>query len=376
MSESANPYLLTLPQLMSAKKKIGKVSAFYDPLKVSLSGFDSVCLDATQFREQLRRNINVVVTDEELGALVFLFDKNGDGFVDSVEFKNEFFRLGKQERQKFNNEKKEEQARIAAWHNAHEEQQKRYLEKFSATKVADTWTTAQEKNAIRKIAKIAFTYDNYKGGLEAFSMCKSVSPAEFKELMRRKFETYLTPEETGALLNMFDRDGSGMIDSKEFVYQFFRIGRNERDYHFSKQKQKTLENLQKEKERIKLMDETFNAKVVAKICEATDSDRKSAYEKIRMAATFFKGDSTFSSNLWKSFESEELNPTEFKELLKGNFDIYLTPGELDAMVKMFDTDGNGGISCVEFMTTFFRIGLKERSRYVYGRTFEGCISTP
>ena len=57
-----------------------------------------------------------------------------------------------------------------------------------------------------------------------------------------------------------------------------------------------------------------------------------------------------------------MDPTEFKELLKGNFDIYLTPGELDAMVRMFDTDGNGGISCVEFMTTFFRIGLKERSR--------------
>ena len=287
---------------MSAKKKIGKVSAFYDPQKVSLSGFDSVCLDATQFREQLRRNINVTVTDEELGALVFLFDKNGDGFVDSVEFKNEFFRLGKQERQKFNNEKKEEKERIEQWHQKHQEQQSRYLEKFSATKVSDTWTEAQEKNAIRKIAKIAFTYDNYKGGLEAFGMCKNVTPAEFKELMRRKFETYLTPEETGALLNMFDRDNNGMIDSKEFVYQFFRIGRNERDFHFNKQKNKTISNLQREKERVSANDEKFNKQVVAKISPASEEDTKNAYEKIRMAATYFKGDSVFSSNLWKSFE--------------------------------------------------------------------------
>ena len=94
MSVSTSPYLLVLPQLMSAKKKIGTVAAFYDPAKVSLAGFDSVCLDATQFREQLRRNLNITVTDEELGALVYLFDKNGDGFIDSVEFKNEFFRLG------------------------------------------------------------------------------------------------------------------------------------------------------------------------------------------------------------------------------------------------------------------------------------------
>ena len=85
------------------------------------------------------------------------------------------------------------------------------------------------------------------------------------------------------------------------------------------------------------------------------------YDKIKKAATYFKGDSVFSSNLWKSFESAELTPTEFKELLKTNFDIVLNPNELDAMIKLFDTDGNGDISSIEFITTFFRIALKERS---------------
>jgi hypothetical protein len=95
--------------------------------------------------------------------------------------------------------------------------------------------------------------------------------------------------------------------------------------------------------------------------EASDEDKRVVYEKIRNAACYFKGDSVFSSNLWKSFESAELDPTEFKELLKSNFDIYLSPNELDAAIKLFDTDGNGDISSIEFITTFFRIALKERS---------------
>lgn len=50
---NSNPYLLTLPQLISAKKKIGQVAAFYDPNLYSLSGFDSSSLNPTEFREQV-----------------------------------------------------------------------------------------------------------------------------------------------------------------------------------------------------------------------------------------------------------------------------------------------------------------------------------
>ena len=40
-ANATNPYLLTLPQLISAKEKIGNVSAFYDPAQKSLRGFDA-----------------------------------------------------------------------------------------------------------------------------------------------------------------------------------------------------------------------------------------------------------------------------------------------------------------------------------------------
>lgn len=162
---SDNPYLLTLPALMSAKSKLGKVAAFYDPGKTSLSGFDSVALNPTQFREQLRRNFFIKLTDAELGAIVVLFDKDGDGKVDSVEFINEFFRLGVMERKKLILNDKEKRARIKEWQNQMLEAKKKRYEAFGIVKVADSWTPAQQKSAINKIAQTAFSYDNMKGGL-------------------------------------------------------------------------------------------------------------------------------------------------------------------------------------------------------------------
>jgi hypothetical protein len=72
----------------------------------------------------------------------------------------------------------------------------------------------------------------------------------------------------------------------------------------------------------------------------------------------------------RSFEADSLTPTEFRELLKQNFDIYLTPGELDAVIKMFDADGDGTISCIEFMTTFFRTAMKEHKRRLEAKRAE------
>jgi len=86
-SDRDNPYLLTLPQLLSAKKKIGKVAATYDAHKVSTKGFDSESLNPTEFREQLRRNFELNLTDAELGAIVVLCDK-----VNFIFFKTEMIK--------------------------------------------------------------------------------------------------------------------------------------------------------------------------------------------------------------------------------------------------------------------------------------------
>ena len=101
--------------------------------------------------------------------------------------------------------------------------------------------------------------------------------------------------------------------------------------------------------------------MIAKLETASEADKKSAYEKIRYAASCYKVDDNFGS-VKNAFNTEEISPTELKEVLKLNFQIYLTPGELDAVVKMFDTHGTGHITCSGFLFTMNRMNLEDRSK--------------
>lgn len=51
------------------------------------------------------------------------------------------------------------------------------------------------------------------------------------------------------------------------------------------------------------------------------------------------------------------------------FRIKLTPSELGAAIRTFDKDGDGMVSCPEFLLTFFRIGETMRNSRTYGNTF-------
>jgi len=360
---SENPYLLTLPQLISAKKKIGKLAAFYDPEKCSFRGFDAAALTPTEFREQLRRNFLIRLTDAELGAIVLLFDKDGDREIDSTEFINEFFRLGKQEKKKFflqqkddTLQKQERKARRVAEHEAR-------FTKLVESHFPDKWTEAEERSAIAKISKVAFSYDAdvarwLGGGLQGFMDCGAMNPAQFREQLRRNFELNLSPGEISALMSVFDIDGNGEVDCSEFLYTFFRMGRNEKDRHLRRQMKRTAKLNEEERIRVIKKDEKFAQYAVAKLVPATEKDKKSAWKKIDKAATQHWGDIGGG----KSFEAADLTPAAFKEQLKRQFLISLSPGELDAMVKIFDTNGDGGISSVEFLTTFFRIGTEGKRK--------------
>lgn len=189
-SASSNPYLLTLPQLISAKKKIGELAAYFDHEKTSLKAFDGEELNPTEFREQLRRTFGIEITNAELGAIVLYFDKvryvhlyillsyahhvlfflwllqDGDGNISSSEFRKEFFRLGKQERMKQMMNHQELQKRLANARKQKEDERKQRMLDMVRFKVADTWTKEEEESAIRKITDVAFSYDPQQlGGL-------------------------------------------------------------------------------------------------------------------------------------------------------------------------------------------------------------------
>ena len=83
----------------TALSKIANVAAFYDASRVnSLAAFEGARMAPRLFREQLRSNLRLQFTPQELSALIDRYDVDGDGSVHCGEFVNEFFRLGRQQR--------------------------------------------------------------------------------------------------------------------------------------------------------------------------------------------------------------------------------------------------------------------------------------
>lgn len=359
MASHVNPYLLTLPQLISARKKIGMVAAYYDPVLYSLEGFAAHELNPTEFREQLRRNFFITLTDAELGALVYYFDRDGDGKVNSSEFVHEFFKMGKRERRKIELSHQDERVRIDTAKQKIDQHRDAKFSAFAKTRIADKFTPEEKASAVDKVKKVAFEYDSFKGGLDEFLECDSMDPSEFREQLRRNFLIYLSPEETAGLIDEFDSNKDGRISCQEFMRNFFRLGRLERDRHAQIHASIQFKNRAFETQRLRDVESRFNQLVQATMVPSTEADAKSAFDKIKMAAFEYRKDAPFQ-DVRKSFECRELSPSAFKELLKANFGIYLSAGELDATMKLFDANGDGVISSSEFLSTFFRLGSDQR----------------
>lgn len=183
-----NPQLLSLPQLISAKHKIGITAAFYNPTTSSLKSFlDVETMTATEFRQQLVKNLDITLTDEELGAIVMYLDSNGSKTVNTDEFVKEFFELGmviiaqfisfyiienslltsgRLEKNKIayqhREEKKRREMRVKKWRMQKEE----IFTKLTALEVDNKFTERDQNSALEKLAKVAFEYDKIKGRLD------------------------------------------------------------------------------------------------------------------------------------------------------------------------------------------------------------------
>lgn len=360
-SSAKNPYLMTLPSLISAKNKLSKIAENYDPNRYSLKGFDSQNLTPTQFRQQLMRNFRVNLSDAELGALITLFDADGEHTVDSMEFINEFFRLGKLERKKVLKEKRDRVQKQLASKKALEDKRAEANRKYVDSHVTDSWSQEEEDSAIKKLTKAAFQYDTTRGGLEAFIKFEFLDAVEFREQLKSNLDTKLTIGETSALINLFGSLEEKIVYCREFLNNFFRIRRMELDKYNRIQSEITKQRHDQQIHRLEDVVEKYCKLTVAKKEPFTEEDKASAIDKLRSAAAH-RRPNPFINAIERSFEASELTPTAFKELIKNNFYVKLTPGELDAMVDLFDRNSDGSISCPEFMRTFYRIGFEEHAR--------------
>lgn len=129
--------------------------------------------------------------------------------------------------------------------------------------------------------------------------------------MRKSFDVNLSPQETAAIVNYFDKEGKGqkIIYCKDFINFFFRCGHQERERFFSTQSQKTHKRNLEDLKRVEDVKARFGKLKAAKMVPATDEDRENAWTKIRKAALSFKSESFFGNIIQKSFETSILDPS-------------------------------------------------------------------
>jgi hypothetical protein len=219
------------------------------------------------------------------------------------------------------------------------------------------FTEKDFQNAFFKLTMGAIKYDRALPNamnLTAFE-CISMPPHIFREQLKLTFNVKVNVNELWALLSYFDPDNTGEVNCKKFVTQFLRTGYEERNRikdqwrHLKlakdqQQKQQELD-LIKEKEMLAFKECDF---------DFTEDDFNSAlFRFVSLCHTIDKR--TIGPAGLKGFQSESLNPAEFREMLKRTFNFKVTSRELGALVNYFDINSRKVVHCSTFLNTFTQI---------------------
>lgn len=192
-----------------------------------------------------------------------------------------------------------------------------------------------------------------------------MNPTQFREQLKRNFQILLSAGELAAIFDKFDSDGNGSIDCSEFLFHFFRMGRIEKDLHRARNAHRTYVLQKEAKQRDLEKKRKMELGAQAKLVDSTEDDRLSFTMKLTKAAYHYDKKSWLGRSA--ALDGVAMTPTVFKEQLKQNFDIHVTPGELDAAVKWFNRDGSvpeGMVETKYFLAVFFRLSQEEKSKII------------
>lgn len=340
----------------------------YHPASPSLAAFEGALMGPAEFRENLRKTFNLHVTNRELA---YLMDKYGSsmrkGMVSSSEFLTHFLSLGFKERNKRRVDSLEKQRE--AMKKAKEEEEKKLEALASKSDVVVDWNFSMEDRqfALDKITVAAAKFDKFHPAAPSVKSFEGgpLTAGVYREAMRRTFNVWLTPRELAAMMKEFafnDDESLELLDPKRFMVSFLRMGVSARDKAkiLALQEQKRIQAEERqEAERKKRL---ATQKMVVDIDEDFGAvDRASAIEKFTAASAKYDKNAPGCVSL-DVFMVSKMTPAEFREAVKNTFRIVLLPKELSAMVKEFDKDASGNVSCSDFVVSFIRYGSEERAR--------------
>jgi Ca2+-binding EF-hand superfamily protein len=200
----------------SAKEKLLIASTKYDRYAtgaVALDGFECESLDPGAFKDLIRRVFNLNLNSGELGYVIQKYDTKRTGRVVCKAFLTDFLRMGQEARYKAHVEQLERQRLLNQ--QAEEEHHKKILavQNSETLKMSDRFGDKHLQSALAKLTAASLNYDKVRGvSLISFEPA-TLSPLEFKKALKRTFNLKLTPQEMGAAVDYFDKDGSKQVNT-------------------------------------------------------------------------------------------------------------------------------------------------------------------
>jgi len=364
--------VFTEAEKASAIVKLRTAARLYDkttPGAMSMRAFEVKEMAPHVFKEQLKRIFNLNVTPAEMGALVTVFDIDGDGVITCEEFSKVFINMGFKEREKELKESRARQKRDDERRKKAKEDKQAALENKQALKVSYNYTEEEQQSAMEKLLEAAWKYDKLMPGapcLDAFDR-QYMEPHILQEQLRKAFWMKVTPQELGAIVHMFDTNGSGTIECEKFLKSFSKAGFDERQRRKSQWRihQKQLNDRRAKLQR-QIQLEKDNKIAFNDVDHSySEADFQSGFGKLTTGAMKYSKSGPGAVGL-DAFEANSMPPHVFKEQLKLVFNINVTLPELWAIVDYFDTQKTGEVPCKHFLTQFLRTGIEERIRIRQG----------
>jgi Ca2+-binding EF-hand superfamily protein len=248
-----------------------------------------------------------------------------------------------------------------------EEHQRKVLETANRQtyKVDFTYGDPDKESILEKLQVAAEKFDkNHPAApsLEAFDAA-FMMPGVFRENIKSIFGVRATPKEIGYLLELYDKDKSGRISTRDFLIKFFALGQEIRD-------SKKRATLIQQREVLKAAKAEEEMKLIHLVEKSdyqidrnyTSEDYREAIRRMTIASEKYDKAHPSAPNL-DGFTGGPLSPGAFRELMKRAFQIYLTPKEVAAILDKNRMETNSEmVDGKKFLIMFMKLGQEARAR--------------
>jgi Ca2+-binding EF-hand superfamily protein len=323
------------------------------------------------FREVMKRTFNILLTPNELAAMIAEFN-NGNGNIDTSKFLVTFIKIGSEERDKVKGLALEKERNNEIIRKTIEKKKKAEQENKMLLKINYSYTKEQKEEAFLKLAAAAKKYD--KNASSAMSLDgfveKTMKPHIFREMLKRTFNFIPSAEELGAIVEYFDKKKKGEIICCEFLIYFLKLGIAEREKEHKESLKKLKDDaiIREKQHQEKIASQWSKSDMVLDYTQINEEDRETALEKLTEASVKFDPSTAGPMGL-TAFQASSLSPHVFREMLRRVFNMQLTNGEFLVLTKEFDKNNHHLIDCQEFIIKFQFLG-NERKNQIRAKQLE------